>query len=199
MVKKKDLVIVALATFCLTATLFLTIPTRSQTPSDTLYDPWIDNNHDGQINILDAIRLSNIFLTSGDPTANVNVTNWPTWLVNQSASLVKEMPLCRIYSFNVTSTSYTTALNVTPPIGKTWYISEIMLKTTIGDGMITLKTKGVIQFSDMYEGTINALFDSVKFPAIIKFTDTESIIVEAKVFVGYPYMYGFFQVIGWEE
>jgi hypothetical protein len=77
MTKKKDLIIVVLATFCLTVTLFLAIPTRSQSPSGT-YDPLVDLNHDGQINILDAITLGNHFLTSGDPTINVNVTDWPT-------------------------------------------------------------------------------------------------------------------------
>lgn len=77
MTSKKDLIIAVLATFCLTATLFLMMSTRSQTPLGT-YDPWIDNNHDGTINILDAIILGNHFLTSGDPTINVNVTNFPT-------------------------------------------------------------------------------------------------------------------------
>lgn len=86
MVKKKDLVIVALATFCLTATLLLTIPTRSQTPSGT-YDPWIDINDDGTINILDAIVLSNHFLESGIP-------------INKTALLLDL--LARIDSLNAT-------------------------------------------------------------------------------------------------
>lgn len=75
MTNKKDLIIAVLATFCLTATLLLITPTRSQTPLG--YDPSVDINHDGTINILDAIILGNHFMTSGDPTANVNVTNWP--------------------------------------------------------------------------------------------------------------------------
>jgi hypothetical protein len=77
MTNKKDLIIAVLATFCLTATLLLAMPTRSQTPTGT-YDPVIDNNHDGSINILDSIILANHFLTSGDPTVPVNVTNWPS-------------------------------------------------------------------------------------------------------------------------
>jgi uncharacterized coiled-coil protein SlyX len=39
-------------------------PTSSQTPSGT-YDPWVDLNDDGAINILDAITLSNHFLETG--------------------------------------------------------------------------------------------------------------------------------------
>jgi hypothetical protein len=74
MTKKKDLIIAILATFCLTATLFLIIPTTSQSPSGT-YDSLADLNHDGTINILDAILFANHFGTSGDPTLSVNVTN----------------------------------------------------------------------------------------------------------------------------
>jgi uncharacterized coiled-coil protein SlyX len=66
MTNKKDLFVAIVATFCLTTTLFLLIPTRSQSPSGT-YDPWIDLNDDGTIDILDAIELSNHFLTSGTP------------------------------------------------------------------------------------------------------------------------------------
>jgi hypothetical protein len=75
MVKKKDLVIVALATFCLTATLFMIVSTRSQ--PENRYNPWMDLDDNGQINILDAIDLSNVYGTSGDPTKNVTVTNLP--------------------------------------------------------------------------------------------------------------------------
>lgn len=88
MTNNKDLIIAVLATFCLTATLLLAVPIRSQT-QPPMYDPWIDNNHDGQINILDAIRLANDFGTSGDPTANVSVTNWPQrW---QTSSIVDNL------------------------------------------------------------------------------------------------------------
>ncbi|MGD0495705.1 MAG: hypothetical protein ABSB28_06655 [Candidatus Bathyarchaeia archaeon] len=77
MTNKKDFVIAVLATFCLTATLFMMTSTRSQTPSAT-YDPLVDLNHDGTIDIYDAIVFAGHFGTSGDPAINVNVTNWPT-------------------------------------------------------------------------------------------------------------------------
>jgi hypothetical protein len=81
MVKKKDLVIVALATFCLTATLFMVKPIGSQSQVDlsppNTYDSWVDLNDNGIIDIYDAIMFSNHFDTSGDPTKNVNVTNLP--------------------------------------------------------------------------------------------------------------------------
>jgi hypothetical protein len=79
---KRDLMIVVLATFCLTATLFMVTSTRSQTPSASLttsanYDAMADINHDGHVDILDAILLANVFGSSGDPTLNVTVINIP--------------------------------------------------------------------------------------------------------------------------
>jgi hypothetical protein len=82
MVSKKDLVIAVLVTFCLTATLFLINTTRSQTVGQ--YDSWLDVNHDGIINMKDLATVARAFGTSGDPTVNVNVTNWPTQQSSES-------------------------------------------------------------------------------------------------------------------
>ena len=61
---KKDLIIVVLATFCLTSVLFL-IPASS---SGILpYDPWWDVNDDGKIDIQDLARVSGAFGTYGEP------------------------------------------------------------------------------------------------------------------------------------
>lgn len=44
------------------------------------YDPWLDTNDDGVINIIDIAATARAFGTSGDPTKNVNVTDWePAW------------------------------------------------------------------------------------------------------------------------
>jgi len=74
MTTKKDLIVVMLATFCLTLTLFGIIPTRSA----GTYDPWIDTNEDGRIDGKDIGAAAKAFGTLGDPTKNVNVTNWPS-------------------------------------------------------------------------------------------------------------------------
>jgi hypothetical protein len=50
--------------------------TRSS-PDIGEYDPWIDLNDDGYIDVFDAVTLSGAAGTFGDPTRNVNVTNWP--------------------------------------------------------------------------------------------------------------------------
>lgn len=71
MATKKDVVIAILATFCLTSTLFMILPTRSQE-----YDPWADLNEDGIVDIFDVVGVTSIYETTGDSTKNVNVTNW---------------------------------------------------------------------------------------------------------------------------
>jgi len=42
------------------------------------YDPWMDINDDGRIDMRDITQLCINFMATGDPTKNVNVTNWPT-------------------------------------------------------------------------------------------------------------------------
>jgi len=63
---KKNLIIVVLATFCLTATLFMIMPTRSSS-AERQYDPWIDYNDDGKISIGDIVNTISFFGTSGEP------------------------------------------------------------------------------------------------------------------------------------
>jgi uncharacterized coiled-coil protein SlyX len=46
--------------------MFMVLPTRSQTGSGQ-YDPWVDLNDDGEIDIYDAITLANAFNTAGTP------------------------------------------------------------------------------------------------------------------------------------
>ncbi len=77
MVNKKDLVIVALATFCLTATLFMIRSTQSN-PRIGEYNSWTDLNGDGTVDIYDAITLADAYGTSGDATRNVNVVSVPS-------------------------------------------------------------------------------------------------------------------------
>ncbi len=70
---RKDLIVAVLLTFCLTATLLMVATSRSQE-----YDPWADLNGDGKIDILDVVGTTGKYATTGDPTKNVWVTNWPS-------------------------------------------------------------------------------------------------------------------------
>jgi len=74
MIKKKYLIVAVLAAFCLTAALFMVVPTRSLPGS---YDARTDVNGDGTIDMADISMGVDGFMTNGDPTLNVNVTNWP--------------------------------------------------------------------------------------------------------------------------
>jgi hypothetical protein len=69
MVNRKNLAIAVLSVFCLTSTLFMIIPTRSESGIAAIgeYDPWIDINDDGTINFLDAILLGGAFGALGEP------------------------------------------------------------------------------------------------------------------------------------
>jgi hypothetical protein len=72
---KRDLIVAVLLTFCLTVTLFKVLPIGSQSAGD--YDPWLDYNSDGLIDMRDIGASSRAFATSGDSTRNVTITNWP--------------------------------------------------------------------------------------------------------------------------
>jgi hypothetical protein len=71
MITKKSLMVAVLCTFCLTAALLGAIPVESA----GTYDPWIDTNHDGRINVLDLIKVAGGIGTTGNPGLNVTVTN----------------------------------------------------------------------------------------------------------------------------
>jgi len=73
---RKDVIIAILATFCLTTTLLIVLPTRSS-PTAGEYDSWVDVNDDGKINMYDLGYAAARFGTTGDPTKYVKVVNWP--------------------------------------------------------------------------------------------------------------------------
>ena len=73
---RKDVIVAVLATFCLTATLFMVTTSKSQSGVGE-YNPWADYNGDGTIDIFDIVPGAVSFGSEGDPTKNVNVTNWP--------------------------------------------------------------------------------------------------------------------------
>jgi len=147
---KKDLIIVCLATFCLTATLFMAIPTRSA--NDPNYDPWIDNNEDGVIDIFDAIRFSNAFNTAGDPTKNVSVTNLPLdeggHLMVTASRLTKVMSIASNISVNWTSgysgTNWTDAFS-------TDNYGEMFIYVSITNWMFTYRNAPDATFRFEYE------------------------------------------------
>ena len=68
MIKRRYALVLALA-FCLTATLFIV--------TSVGYDPWVDQDEDGDVDATDLNVLSQEYGSAGDPTKNVSVTNWP--------------------------------------------------------------------------------------------------------------------------
>jgi hypothetical protein len=56
--------------------LALTFIQNSGSQASKQYDPWMDINDDGRIDMRDITQLCLNFMATGDPTKNVNVTNW---------------------------------------------------------------------------------------------------------------------------
>lgn len=76
MIKRKYLMILSVAIVSiLLGSLFVSNVLLAQSGSE--YDPWIDNNEDGIIDVNDLSSMAQTYGTSGDPTKNVSVTNWP--------------------------------------------------------------------------------------------------------------------------
>jgi hypothetical protein len=57
----------------LTSLVFLAVTSSSSQQ----YDPWVDFNEDGAIDIFDIVGVALAFGATGDPTKNVTITNWP--------------------------------------------------------------------------------------------------------------------------
>lgn len=81
---RRDLIIVALATFCLTSTLFMVVQSRSDSPN---WDPWADIKEDGNVDIYDAITLANAFGSEGNASKKVNVTSTPVKVIQQDLNI----------------------------------------------------------------------------------------------------------------
>lgn len=68
MIKRRYAFALALV-ICLTATLFIV--------TSTGYDPWVDQDEDGDVDATDLNVLAGEYGSTGNPTKNVSVTNWP--------------------------------------------------------------------------------------------------------------------------
>ena len=62
---KKDLFVAVLLTFCLSFTLFQVLPIGSQSAGD--YDPWLDYNDDGEIDMRDVGPIARAYGSEGTP------------------------------------------------------------------------------------------------------------------------------------
>jgi len=73
---KKTVFIALLTVLCLAIMVFSAVPMTGS--STVTYDPTLDVNHDGKINMKDIAGVADSFGTNGDPTVPVNVANWPS-------------------------------------------------------------------------------------------------------------------------
>ncbi len=78
MIMKKHVLVSVLVAFCLTFVLFGISPTRS---ASNPYDPWLDTNDDGVINMRDIGAECSAFGATGDPTKNVTIAGHASKLI----------------------------------------------------------------------------------------------------------------------
>ena len=79
MIIKKNLVVAVLLTFCLTFVLFQILPISSQSAGD--YDPWLDINDDGEIDMRDVGAVARAFGAAGQNfTTKAGLTYTSDWL-----------------------------------------------------------------------------------------------------------------------
>jgi hypothetical protein len=64
-ITRRNLVIAVLTTFCCTAALFMILPIQSSPGNG--YDPWLDINDDGTLNIIDLATIARAYGTTGEP------------------------------------------------------------------------------------------------------------------------------------
>ena len=73
-------VIAVLTVACLTTVLFGAAPIRSSAPGPGEYDPWLDWNDDGKINMVDISRAAKAFGTSGQNISKASLAYDSGWL-----------------------------------------------------------------------------------------------------------------------
>ncbi len=97
MSKYKNVVAASSIAFCLIVTLFLAMPTLSS-PQSFEYDPWLDANDDGKINIIDVSYVAKLFGTSGTP---INKTDMLLELQSRVQDLEAQVEALEAYGTNL--------------------------------------------------------------------------------------------------
>lgn len=152
MVTKKNLAIVISVVFCLTATLFMIIPSLSLSSAHS-YDPLLDVNDDGKIDIVDLSKVAFAFRTSGTP---INKT---ALLLGQAASPV---------SFNATFENSEVSTNSTDYVDMPYMSVDVAFKNTSSvlimfsaEAAIGDAGQGIFISVDMGEGYVAVPFYAV--------------------------------------
>jgi len=106
---RKDMIFAVLTTFCLNALMFAVIPIRG----GSSYDPWMDINDDGKIDMTDIGKVAFVYSTSGDAINKtallINCSDTFNQLLNRIATL--NSSLTELKQTNVLLQSQIDALN----------------------------------------------------------------------------------------
>lgn len=146
---------------------FLTVAfTPIGNQQDNTYDPWLDYNEDGIIDVNDLYQIGHAYSTSGDTTKNVSVTNWP---LDEQGNL--KVSICHR---NVEWSILTT---LSPNQEKTWLVpnstagyKEIRLATRFYVLIMGVKIGmlGNVEVIEQYAGDWNVIVDSFSSMSDVK-------------------------------
>jgi len=157
MVTKKDMAVAILATLCLTSTLFMAVPIKSQdgTISSNEYDPWIDTNDDGIIDIFDIAKLALAFGAEGEP---INKTALLLDLLARVEALEQQSPRRGYISISpagwqpckVQSADYSTEINWFKATSKVEESSPFYAQVQLPHGATIVNFTAILYFGSYY-------------------------------------------------
>lgn len=143
MVKGRYALVLALV-FCLTTTLFIF--------SGIGYDPWVDQDEDGDVDASDLYVLSQEYGTSGDSTKNVSVTNWPSSLSAEHTT--RKVAVYGIDYVACSGSAYSKAGEIAVPTGEKWYLYKInfMFSGPLHTLKVRLVLRGTVMMDEVLAG-----------------------------------------------
>jgi len=149
---KKKYIIIAVGIFSiLLGSLFVNNVILAQTGGE--YDPWLDYNEDGIIDVNDLHPLGQSYGSLGNPTKNVNVTNWPSSLLPEPT--VRRIGVYVIGPLNTSSDDYVKAGELVVPKGEKWYLYRMDFAYFFPEApdyrnlVITLIMRGIIVMDEV--------------------------------------------------
>lgn len=161
---RKHFVIATLISVALLTVVF--IPLSNQ--QEDRYDPWIDYNDDGTVNADDLYTFGQAYGSSGNPTKNVNVTNFPLdeqgnlrVNINNISTPISEQTARKIAIYKigphaVGSSSYAKAGELVVPAGEKWYVYKMSFKLA-ADWMnqkLRVAINGTVMMDDIHTSSI---------------------------------------------
>lgn len=149
MMKERRLILTALITFCLTATLFRVLLINGESPVGT-YDAWYDVNDDGRIDILDIVKLTARYGTTGTPINKTELILDLQERVNALEQAQNHVKTLRFYNSTLTTSTSTDWLDA----GRFTWTPANCTNNAIIDGACYCQYVGHFEFQVIIDGLV---------------------------------------------